>query len=110
MERLKIMGARIKELRIERRLRQREMADLLGIVLQHYQKIEYGKVNIPVLTLDALADCFGVSADYLLGRTDERPKEKFYGFAGGTGGAAERTSDGTAHETKGSSCPSENYT
>ena len=110
METLQAFGARLKSLRKERRVYQREMGDLLGVTLQHYQKIEYGKVNIPVLTLDALADCFGVSADYLLGRTDERPKEKFYGFAGGTGGAAERTSDGTAHETKGSSCPSENYT
>ena len=72
MERLKIMGARIKELRVERRLRQREMADLLGIVLQHYQKIEYGKINISALMLCTLADYFGVSVDYLLGRTDKR--------------------------------------
>ena len=35
------------------------MAELLELTTRHYQQIEYGKVNIPVLTLDALADCFG---------------------------------------------------
>ena len=36
---------------------------------RHYQKIEYGQVNVPA-TLCALADYFGVSTDYLLGRRD----------------------------------------
>ena len=35
---------------------------------RHYQKIEYGQVNVPATTLCALADYFGVSTDYLLGR------------------------------------------
>ena len=34
---------------------------------RHYQKIEYGQVNVPATTLCALADYFGVSTDYLLG-------------------------------------------
>ena len=72
MERLTIMGQRLKELRKERRIYQREMGDLLGITLQHYQKMEKGEVNIPSLTLCTLADYFGVSADYLLGRSEER--------------------------------------
>ena len=37
---------------------------------RHYQKIEYGQVNVPATTLCALADYFGVSTDYLLGRRD----------------------------------------
>lgn len=72
MERLVIMGQRLKELRKERRIYQREMGELLGITLRHYQKIEKGEVNIPSLTLCTLADYFGVTTDYLLGRTDTR--------------------------------------
>lgn len=72
MEKLIGMGHRLKELRKERRLKQAEMAELLKITLQHYQRIEYGKVNIPSLTLWTLADYYGVSTDYLLGRSEER--------------------------------------
>ena len=35
---------------------------------RHYQKIEYGQVTVPATTRCALADYFGVSTDYLLGR------------------------------------------
>lgn len=69
---LEIMGQRLKALRKEKKQRQTDMAEFLGITLQHYQKIEYGKINIPTLTLCALADYFGVTADYLLGRSQER--------------------------------------
>ena len=72
MDILKVMGTRLKELRKEIRLRQEEMAELLEITPPHYQKIEYGKVNISALTLCTLADYFGVSTDYLLGRSEER--------------------------------------
>ncbi|WP_300411669.1 helix-turn-helix transcriptional regulator [uncultured Oscillibacter sp.] len=72
METLKIFGVRLKALRKERRIYQREMAELLKVTLRHYQKIEKGEINIPTLTLCTLADYFGVSTDYLLGRTEER--------------------------------------
>ena len=72
MDTLEILGARLKELRKERRIYQREMGDLLGITQGHYQKIEHGDVNIPVLTLCTLAGYFDVSTDYLLGLSDER--------------------------------------
>lgn len=72
METLKIFGTRLKALRKERRIYQREMGDLLGVTLQHYQKIEHGDVNISILTLRTLAGYFEVSADYLLGLTEER--------------------------------------
>ena len=65
-----IMGARLKALRKERKLTQRAMAGLLNVTDRHYQAIESGSVNIPSLTLKFLADYFGVSTDYLLGRTD----------------------------------------
>jgi len=72
METLKILGTRLKALRKERRTYQREMGDLLGCTLQHYQKIEHGDVNISVLTLSALAEYFDVSTDYLLGLSEDR--------------------------------------
>jgi len=41
------------------------------VTSRHYQDIEYGKINIPTLTLIALADYFDVSLDYLVGRSDD---------------------------------------
>ena len=63
---------RIKTLRKEKGLTQIDMAELLNCKDRHYQRIEYGQVNIPSLTLAFLADYFEVSADYLLGRSDDR--------------------------------------
>ncbi len=72
MEILKTLGTRIRELREQNGLTQKNMADLLGCTPNHYQKMEYGKVNIPTTTLAFFADYFKVSADYLLGRSDRR--------------------------------------
>ena len=72
MEILQVLGERLRLLRRERRLRQADMGELLGLTQAHYQRIEKGKINIPTLTLYALADYFGVSTDYLLGRSDKR--------------------------------------
>ena len=72
MDTLQIMGTRLKNLRKERRIYQREMGDMLGITQGHYLKIEKGEINISVLTLCALAGYFEVSADYLLGLSEER--------------------------------------
>ena len=58
-------------LRKARKLTQREMAELLECSERHYQKIEYGQINVPATTVIFLADYFGVTADYLLGRTDK---------------------------------------
>ena len=65
-------SARIKELRKEKGVTQAAMAKYIGCLDRHYQKIEYGEVNIPSLMLERLADYFGVSTDYLLGRSDHR--------------------------------------
>ena len=62
----------LKPLRRAKNVTQKEMASMLGCTEQHYQKIEYGKVNIPSTTLIFLADYFGVTTDYLLGREDKQ--------------------------------------
>jgi len=63
---------RLKPLRKEKKVTQRQMAELLDCTEQHYQRMEYGKVNLPSTTVIFLADYFGVSADYLLGLSDEK--------------------------------------
>lgn len=69
---LEAFSEHVRRLRKEKNLKQKEMAALLGCTERHYQKIEYGKVNVSATTLMTLADYFGVSTDYLLGRSDER--------------------------------------
>ena len=63
---------RIKELRNEKKQTQRDMAELLGIKLRAYQYYESGTHYPEVPNLIKLADYFGVSTDYLLGRSDSR--------------------------------------
>ena len=65
-------GRRLRELRQERGGTQKSMAADLGCTVSNYQKIEYGQVNVPALTLIVLSEYFHVSIDYLLGRSDLR--------------------------------------
>ncbi|RKI66518.1 XRE family transcriptional regulator [bacterium 1xD42-67] len=67
---------RLKPLRQEKKVTQKQMAELLGCTEQHYQRMEYGKVNLPASTVIFLADYFGVSADYLLGREKDPAEER----------------------------------
>ena len=62
------LAGRLKPLRNEKKMTQKEMAALLDCTEGHYQKIEYGKINLSALQLMELADFFGVTTDYLLGR------------------------------------------
>ena len=63
---------RIKELRTERGLKQAEMAEICGVKVRSYQRYEHGDGYPEVLGLVFLADYFGVSLDYLMGRKDTR--------------------------------------
>ena len=69
---LNLFGERLRALRKERKLKQKEMAELLRCAERNYQRLEYGKTNVTATTLMFLCDFFHVSADYLLGRTDDR--------------------------------------
>lgn len=59
-------------MRKEKKVPQKELADLLGISIRGYQfyESEVNEPNVKVLT--ALADFYGVTIDYLVGRTDKR--------------------------------------
>lgn len=71
IEQLEIFSLRLQGLRKIRHKKQAEMAKLLDCTVNHYQKIEYGQVNIHVITLMILANYFDVTTDYLLGCSDE---------------------------------------
>ncbi len=49
---------------------QKTLADLLQVHQTTYSDYELERVNTPVSVLHKLADFYGVSVDYLLGRTD----------------------------------------
>ncbi|MDO4316313.1 MAG: helix-turn-helix transcriptional regulator [Oscillospiraceae bacterium] len=63
---------RLQELRKEKPATQQAMADFLKIKLRSYQHYEGGDRRPDYEGLVALADYFGVTTDYLLGRTDVR--------------------------------------
>lgn len=63
---------RLRDLREDRDLKQRDLAELLQVHQSTYSDYELGELNIPVTALHKLADHYGVSVDYLLGRTNEK--------------------------------------
>lgn len=61
---------RIRDLRVDSDLKQKEIASVLGIDQRVYSNYETGKREIPVHLLVALADYYHVTTDYILNRTD----------------------------------------
>jgi len=66
------MYRRIRDLREDRDLTQGQLAALLNCTQACYSNYENGKRDIPSDVLSALADFYGVSVDYLMGRTGEK--------------------------------------
>ena len=63
---------RLRDLREDRDLSQKELATLLRVHQTTYSDYELGRLNIPISALHALADFYKVSLDYLLCRTNEK--------------------------------------
>ena len=63
---------RIRDLREDRDLSQKELAAFLDVHQTTYSDYELGNLNLPISSLHKLADFYNVSVDYLLGRTDVR--------------------------------------
>ena len=59
------------ELRKEKSMSQKELADQTGISQSTIAKIEIGRNEATSNTIRKLSDFFNVTSDYLLGRTDE---------------------------------------
>ena len=66
------MYQRIRNLREDRDLTQKKVADMLGMSQTGYSKYETGENDIPTAVLIKLADFYNTSIDYLLGRTDKK--------------------------------------
>lgn len=62
---------RIYELREDNDIKQKVIAEYLGMQPNVYRRYEKGIRAIPVSAVIKLADYYGVSTDYLLGRTDD---------------------------------------
>lgn len=65
-----ILGARLRELRTEKKMTQRQVAEALGINSVTYLHYEKSQREPPLSVLADMAKFFGVSTDYLLGLTD----------------------------------------
>ena len=61
---------RIRNLRIDRGLTQKQVAEYLNIKQNTYSQYEIGVLNYPLEAVVKLADLYGVSVDYLTDRTD----------------------------------------
>lgn len=61
---------RIRNLREDKDLYQKDIAKLLGISQQYYSDYENGKRPIPIIHLITLAKFYHVSIDYLVGLTN----------------------------------------
>ncbi|ABN53662.1 MAG TPA: XRE family transcriptional regulator [Hungateiclostridium thermocellum] len=62
----------LRQLRTEKNLSQKDVADAIGVDRTTYTKYETGKSQPDFVTIQKLAEFYSVSVDYLLGRTDIR--------------------------------------
>lgn len=60
---------RIRDLREDNDLTQQQVADKLFITRSAYSNYENGSRAVPLEILSMLADIYGTSVDYLIGRT-----------------------------------------
>ena len=63
---------RIRDLREDNDLTQKQLAEYLHIKQNTYSQYENGQRQIPIEALIALAKFYKTSTDYILGLTDER--------------------------------------
>jgi len=67
---MSIFSERLKLCRKTQNKTQKDIANSLGLTENGYQKYEISNREPKMETLNKLADYFGVSVDYLMGRTD----------------------------------------
>ena len=70
------MYPRLRDLREDKDLSQKELANIIGMSQTGYSKYETGENDIPTIILIKLSRFYGVSIDYLLGETSEKPRYK----------------------------------
>lgn len=67
-----IMAARLKELRLDKGLSQIEVANWISVSRTSYTKYETGVYEPSIETLIKLAEFYGVTVDYIIGRSNQR--------------------------------------
>lgn len=68
---------RLRDLREDNDILQKDVAKLLGISQQYYSEYEIGKKQIPINYLIELAKYYHTSIDYIVGLSDERYPKKY---------------------------------
>lgn len=71
-----MMYKRLRDLREDKDLKQKDIADFLNISQRGYSHYETGNNDIPTEILIKLADFYETSVDYLLGRTNNKNKRE----------------------------------
>ena len=69
------ISEKLKKIRKENKYTIQAVTDGTKIPIRTYQNYEYGKREISVDALQKLADFYGVTTDYLLGRTETPPPD-----------------------------------
>ena len=67
---------KIRDLREDSDKTQQEVAEYLNMHRSVYRRYETGQREIPAWAVIKLADLYGTSTDYLLGRTEDRTPPK----------------------------------
>lgn len=78
IRRLIVRFKRIKDLREDHDLLQKDIANLLGISQQYYSEYEKGNRTIPIQHLITLSKFYGTSIDYLVGLADVNLYSKYH--------------------------------
>lgn len=71
---IKMYYKRIRELREDNDILQKDVAKLLNTTQQHYSRIENGSTEITADRIIALAKFYNVTSDYILGLSDEKER------------------------------------
>ena len=71
---LNLQPIRLRQLREEKHLTQREMGELLNVSMRQYIRYETGEQEPNLAGWIFLADFYDVSLDYLVGRSDRRER------------------------------------
>lgn len=72
---LRVFGDRLKKLRKTKKMTQAQLGQVFGVDHTTISKWEKGVYETDFETIQKIADYFGVSADYLLGKTDDPQKK-----------------------------------
>lgn len=71
---IKMYYKRIRELREDNDILQKDVAKLLNTTQQHYSRIEKGITEITADRVISLAKFYNVTSDYILGLSDQKER------------------------------------